>query len=247
MDDASAKAVKILVVDDDDSILRAIQVLLEREHYRTLLARGGAEALEMVRDGLPQLVILDLSMPGITGLDVCRELRTWYQAPILVLSGYSEEQLVIQALDVGADDYLTKPFRSQELLARIRALLRRAARYEEPQPKITAGDLVVDFSGRRVIRAGNDIELTRTEFEILAHLVRNSESVVTLEAILDHVWGPHHGDYTQTLRVHIGHIRKKLESAPAEPRFLLTVPGVGYRFQIRAAEPGGQAAVSTAG
>jgi two-component system KDP operon response regulator KdpE len=223
-------AARILVVDDDEGVQRFVGSILRRNGYAVLRADDGQTAIAQAIDQSPQLVILDLSLPVIGGLDVCRQLRTWYQAPILVLSAYGEENLIVRALDLGADDYLTKPFRPGEMLARIRAMLRRAAHQPSSKSSLRAGNLKLDLARRRVIRAGEEITLTRTEFDVLAYLARHIDRVVASEMILQEVWGPHHGQYEQTLRVHIGHIRKKIEPDPATPRYILTEPGVGYRL-----------------
>ena len=182
----------------------------------------------------PHLIILDLLLPGPSGLDVCRELRTWYKGPILILSGYGEEEVIVSALDLGADDYITKPFRVVELLARVRALLRRVAKQPVPGAVRKIGELELNLARRRLTRKGVEISLTRTEFDIVACLIENLDWVVTSKMILETVWGPHHGEYNQTLRVHIGHIRKKIEPDPSRPCYVLTEPGVGYRFSIPA-------------
>jgi len=178
------------------------------------------------------MVILDLSMPGMGGLDACKELRAWYAGPILVLSVRSGDADKISALDLGADDYLTKPFSAGELLARVRALLRRASGVPASPPVISAGEIEIDIAQRRVTRAGEELDLTRTEFDILAYLAQNADRVVTSKMILEHVWGPEYGEDTQTLRVHISHLRRKIEPHPSVPRYILTEPGVGFRFAL---------------
>jgi two-component system KDP operon response regulator KdpE len=228
---------RILVVDDDEGVQRFVGTILRRNGYSVLRADDGQAAIAQAIEQSPQLVILDLSLPVISGLDVCRQLRTWYHAPILVLSAYGEENLIVRALDLGVDDYLTKPFRPGELLARIRALLRRSVHQQPSKSSLRAGDLKLDLARRRVVRAGEEITLTRTEFDVLAYLARHLDRVVASEMILQEVWGPHHGQYEQTLRVHIGHIRKKIEQNPANPRYILTEPGVGYRLTVPAKEP----------
>jgi two-component system KDP operon response regulator KdpE len=227
-------AARILVVDDDEGVQRFVGTILRRNGYAVLRADDGQAAIAAAIDQSPHLVILDLSLPVVSGLDVCRQLRTWYQAPVLVLSAYGEENLMVRALDLGADDYLTKPFRPGEMLARIRALLRRSARQPAGKTSLRAGDLKLDLARRRVVRAGQDIVLTRTEFDVLAFLARHLDRVVASGMILQEVWGPHHGQYEQTLRVHIGHIRKKIEPDPANPRYIITEPGVGYRLTVPA-------------
>ena len=226
------KHMKILVVDDEEQIRRALKSILNARHYEVILASNGEEGLDLAIDHSPDLVILDLSMPDMSGLEVCKELRTWYNGPILVLSVRSGDADKIDALDFGADDYLTKPFSAGELLARVRALLRRASGVPAAQPVISAGDIEIDIAQRRVTRAGKEIDLTKTEFEILAYLAQNADRVVTSKMILEHVWGPEYGEDTQTLRVHVSHLRKKIEPHPAVPRHILTEPGVGFRFAI---------------
>ena len=174
--------------------------------------------------------MLDLALPDRSGIEVCRELRTWMTAPILVLSVRANEADKIEALDEGADDYLTKPFSAGELLARIRALLRRAAALTTPPPVVTSGDLEIDIARRRVTRAGEEIALTPTEFDILAYLARNAGLVVTQKMILEKVWGPEWVEDAQTLRVHVSNLRKKIEPRPGGPRYIITEPGVGFRF-----------------
>jgi two-component system KDP operon response regulator KdpE len=227
---APEKPAKILVVDDEAQIRRALGSILSTRGYKAIFASDGSEGLDLAIDQNPDLVILDLAMPGMEGLDVCRELRTWYTAPILVLSVRGSDADKIAALDMGADDYVTKPFSAGELLARVRALLRRASGQAASRPVITAGDLEIDIAQRRVRRAGQEVELTRIEFDILAFLAQNADCVVTSKMILEKVWGPEYGDDTQTLRVHISHLRKKIEPHPSVPRYILTEPGVGFRF-----------------
>lgn len=226
------KTHKILVIDDEEQIRRALKSILSVRHYEVILAAGGEDGLDLAIDHTPDLVILDLSMPGMSGLEVCKDLRTWYSGPILVLSVRSGEADKIAALDLGADDYLTKPFSAGELLARIRALLRRSSGHAAQPPVISAGDIEIDIARRRVTRAGQEIDLTRTEFEILAYLAQNADCVVTSKMILEHVWGPEYGEDTQTLRVHVSHLRKKIEPHPSVPRYILTEAGVGFRFCI---------------
>ncbi len=227
---APENPVKILVVDDEAQIRRALGSILSTRGYQVTFAADGSEGLDLAIDQNPDLVILDLAMPGLGGLEVCRELRTWYTAPILVLSVRGSEADKIAALDMGADDYVTKPFSAGELLARVRALLRRASGQAASRPLITAGDLEIDIAQRRVKRGEREIELTRTEFDILAYLAQNADCVVTSRMILEKVWGPEYGEDTQTLRVHISHLRKKIEPHPSVPHHILTEPGVGFRF-----------------
>jgi two-component system KDP operon response regulator KdpE len=221
---------RILVVDDEEQIRRALKSILSTRGYHLEMAATAEEALLKAIDAPPDLVILDLALPDRSGIEVCRELRTWMSAPILVLSVRANEADKIEALDEGADDYLTKPFSAGELLARIRALLRRAAALTSPPPVITSGDLEIDIARRRVTRAGEEIALTPTEFDILAYLARNAGLVVTQRMILEQVWGPEWVEDAQTLRVHVSNLRKKIEPHPGGPRYIITEPGVGFRF-----------------
>lgn len=229
---APEKPARILVVDDEEQIRRALKSILSARKYDVVLASNGEEAIDLAIDENPDMIILDMSMPVMDGLQVCREIRSWYSQPILVLSVRSSEADKITALDAGADDYLTKPFSAGELLARVRAQLRRAASAVTPIPSVTVDDLEIDIAHRRVRRAGAEIELTRLEFDILAYLAQNADCVMSSKMILQKVWGPEYGDDTQTLRVHISHLRRKIEPHPAVPRYILTEPGVGFRFAV---------------
>lgn len=226
---APVKPVRILVVDDEECIQRLLKSILMRRSYQVQLASNGDEALDSAVERTPDLVILDLALPGMSGLELCRELRLWLSVPILVLSGRGDEGMKIAALDQGADDYITKPFAAGELLARIRALLRRASGPPAPEPVLSSGGLKIDLARRQVFRRDQEIRLTRTEFDILACLARNAGCVVTSKMLLEKVWGMECGD-AQTLRVHVGHLRKKIEQDPSVPRFILTEPGIGYRY-----------------
>lgn len=235
---AAESIVRILIVDDEEQIRRALRAILHPRGYELVFAENGQEALVRAVDLPPDLVILDLTLPDLDGIDVCRELRSWMTAPILVLSVRSSEQDKIAALDEGADDYLTKPFSAGELLARIRALLRRAASVDGPPPLISIGDLVVDLARRRVTQTGDEVPLTRTEFDILALLARNVDCVVTQRQILQTVWGPEWVHDAQPLRVHVSHLRKKLGRGP-EHHYIVTEPGVGFRLSAPSREGGG--------
>jgi two-component system KDP operon response regulator KdpE len=221
---------KILVVDDDVQIRRALRNALSARGYEVVLAAGKEEALEAAAVELPRMVILDLGLPDGSGIDVCKELRTWSKMPILVLSVYDRPQDKVAALDMGADDYLTKPFDTSELLARIRSHLRRADNAPAAEPIYEFDGLRVDLSRRQVTRDGEPVHLTRTEFALLQYLVQNAERVVTYSLLLEHVWGNTGSGDTQTLRVHVGNLRRKVERVPEQPRHIITEAGVGYRF-----------------
>jgi two-component system KDP operon response regulator KdpE len=222
----------ILVIDDEAQIRRALKSILTARQYQVRLATNGEEALDMAIAQPPDLIMLDLSMPGMSGLDVCRELRAWYAGPILILSVRGRESDKVAALDLGADDYLTKPFATNELLARIRALLRRSSGQATPPPIVEAGALTIDLAHRLVTRDGEPVALTPTEYDILAYLAQNANRVVTTSMLLAQVWGAEPGDDTQSLRAHISHLRKKIEPQPSAPRYLITEPGVGFRFLL---------------
>lgn len=219
----------VLVIDDEEQIQRALSSVLQARHYRVEVAGSAEEGLELTAEHTPDLIILDLTLPGMSGLEACGELRTWYHGPILVLSVRDADEDKIAALDLGADDYLTKPFSTGELLARVRALLRRVAGADASIGKFVSGDLEVDFGRRQVTVAGEVVKLTRIEFDILALLVRHAGRVVTSRMLIDSVWGPEYAADTTSLRVHVSHLRQKIEAGPV-PRRIITEPGVGFRF-----------------
>jgi two-component system KDP operon response regulator KdpE len=209
-----------------------LKVVLSREAYEVKVASSGNEALEVAREHPPSLVILALRLPELNGLEVCRQLRAWSKAPILVLTDIKEDETKVEVLDLGADDYVTKPFASGELLARMRALLRRSASPMILQSTIHAGDIEVDLAQREVRIAGKIKRLTRTEFDIVAFLAQNAGAVVDSSVIINKVWGSEYFAGPETLRVHVAHLRKKIEPQPALPRYIITEPGVGYRLRI---------------
>ncbi len=223
----------VLVVDDEPEIRKTVAASLQAQGYTVHTAANGEEALRLAAITPPDLVILDLMMPVLDGMETCRRLRAWTDVPILVLSARSEEPQKIRALDLGADDYLTKPFGMGELTARIRASLRRhrAARPAET-PVFTAGGLVVDYARRLAFKDSHELKLTPHEYEILRFMTQNAERVLTHRQVLAAVWGPEDVEETQYLRVHVSHLRQKIEDNPARPRFIVTEPGVGYRFRI---------------
>jgi two-component system, OmpR family, KDP operon response regulator KdpE len=223
---------RILVVDDEPQILRSLRTTLASHGYEVQTAATGEEALAAVDGRLPDLVVLDLVLPGLSGLEVCRRLRARSSLPILVLSARGDERDKVAALDLGADDYLTKPFGVNELLARIRAALRRAVGARGPSAVVEAGALRVDFDRRQVTLDGAEVRLTPTEFDLLKVLVANAGRVLTHGYLLRTVWGPEYEGESQLLRVFIGQLRRKVERDPSRPQHILTDPGVGYRFRI---------------
>ena len=225
----------ILVVDDEPEIRRAVQAGLTAQGYEVRTAADGEEALRLATLAVPDLVILDLMMPGMDGLEVCRRLRAWGDFPILVLSVRTQERQKVTALDMGADDYLTKPFGMDELTARIRAALRRHRRARPADaPTFVAGNLTLDYARRLAFKGDQELRLTPLEYEILRFLTQNADRVVTHRQVLAAVWGPEDVEETQYLRVHVGHLRRKIEENPSRPRLIVTEPGVGYRFKIPA-------------
>ena len=220
---------KVLLVDDDATLRRTLGIGLRAEGHEVLLAADGRTALQALREDRPDVVVLDLGLPDLSGVDVLRQLRSWSTTPVVVLSARAESTEKVQALDLGADDYVTKPFGMEELLARVRAAARRAG---SDVPVLEAGDLVVDLPARRVTKAGEVIRLTPTEWGILELLVRSPGRLVSQQDLLHEVWGPSYGKETNYLRVYVGGLRKKLEDDPASPRHLITEPGMGYRFEV---------------
>jgi two-component system KDP operon response regulator KdpE len=224
---------KILVVDDEPQIRRMMRATLTGSGHQVDEARTGEEALEKFRAFLPDLVLLDLNMPGMGGLETCRELRNGSDVPIIILTVRNAEKEKVEALDAGADDYVCKPFGMQELMARIRAALRRAPGLAESGPhSFASGDLEIDFDNRRVRVNEKSVRLTPKEFELLRHLVSRGGKPVPHRELLQAVWGPDYGDETDYLRVFINHLRKKIEPDPARHKYVITEPWVGYRFAV---------------
>jgi two-component system, OmpR family, KDP operon response regulator KdpE len=221
--------VKVLIADDDPQILRALRITLAARGYEVFTASNGNAALNAAIEHHPDLVVLDLGMPGLTGTEVIEALRGWTQIPILVVSGRSESLDKVDALDAGADDYVTKPFAADELLARIRALSRRTPATAE-ESSIRFGDVVVDLAAHIVTRAGAPVRLTPTEWHLLEVLIHNRDRLVTRETLLREVWGPQYTTDTGYLRLYFAQLRKKLEPVPSAPRYLITESGMGYRF-----------------
>ncbi len=249
---------RVLVVDDEPQIVRALRINLRARHYEVFTAQSGAQALAEAAHHPPDLVILDLGLPDIDGVEVIDGLRGWTDAPIIVLSGRADSTDKVEALDAGADDYVTKPFGMDELLARMRAALRRSTA-EPEEPQVRLGDLTIDLAAKRVIRgvpasagaaapgpAGSapaagagegpgggqsDVRLTPTEWHLLEVLLRHPGKLLSQRQLLQEVWGPGYADATGNLRLYMAQLRRKLEPDPARPRWLLTEPGMGYRFQ----------------
>ncbi len=221
---------RILVVDDEPQIRRSLQINLESRGYSVTTAKNGVEALESCANRIPDVIIIDLLLPDITGVEVTKRLREYATVPIIVLSAIEDETQKVTALEMGADDYVTKPFGMEELLARIRSVLRRAAGAHGLQPVFTAGPLSINFDRREVRLEQALIKLTPTEYDLLKYMIDHAGKVLTHRMLLAAVWGPAYVDQAQYLRVFIGQLRKKLETNPARPRFILTDPGVGYRF-----------------
>ena len=219
---------RVLVVDDEPQILRALQTTLRGAGYEVEIAASGEDALAKAAARSPEAVILDLVLPGQSGIDVCRELRQWTQIPIVILSAVGEEREKVAALDAGADDYVTKPFGVDELLARLRAALRRAAPVGEPV--IEVGDLTIDLEKHAVFRNGEPVQLTPREFGMLRLFAQNEGKLLTHGTILREVWGPAYQTESHYLHVYISQLRRKIEPDPTRPRHLLTEPGVGYRL-----------------
>ena len=219
----------ILIIDDDPQLLRALRVNLTARGYDVLTAEAGATGLTLASRHRPDLVIVDLGLPDIDGVAVVEGIRGWSTTPIVVLSARQSETIKVDALDAGADDYVTKPFGMDELLARIRAALRRAGPSAE-LPVIATDTFTVDLASRRVVTPNGDIRLTPTEWHLLEALARSPGRLVTHRQLLQEVWGPQYITETNYLRVHMANLRRKLEPDPARPRYLITDPGVGYRF-----------------
>ena len=226
---------KILIADDDPQLLRALRITLTAKGYEIITAADGEEAISLAADERPDVLLLDLGMPRFDGLDVIHAIRGWSDAPILVVSGRTGAGDKVEALDAGADDYVTKPFLVEELLARIRALTRRIPE-QEASPVVTFGQVTVDLSARIVTDTSSgrpvQVRLTPTEWQVLELLIRNAGKLVTRQTLLTHIWGFEQAKDTGYLRLYLSQLRKKLEPDPANPRYLLTESGMGYRLQL---------------
>jgi two-component system KDP operon response regulator KdpE len=220
---------RILIVDDEPQIRRALRTALAGHGYDVEVADNGETALTILPTWQPDALVLDIVMPGIDGIEVLRQTRTWSEVPVIVLSARGDERDKVQALDLGADDYLTKPFGMDELLARVRAILRR--RGESQESLLRFGDIEIDLTRRVVTKAGGEVHLTPTEYDLLRVLAVNAGKVLTHRQLLERVWGAYAADNSQQLRVYINYLRRKLEDDPASPRWIVTDPGVGYRLK----------------
>jgi two-component system, OmpR family, KDP operon response regulator KdpE len=220
---------KVLLVDDDDTLRQTLGIGLRAAGHEVLVAGDGRTALQSADEDRPDVIVLDLGLPDLSGFDVLRRVRAWSTVPVVVLSARAESAEKVEALDLGADDYVTKPFGMEELLARVRAAARRAG---SDVPVLPTGYLVIDLPARRVSRRGEVVRLTPTEWGLLEMLVRTPGRLVSQQDLLHEVWGPAYGRETNYLRVYVGGLRKKLEDDPSAPRHLITEPGMGYRFEV---------------
>jgi two-component system KDP operon response regulator KdpE len=221
---------RILVVDDETQITRVLRTSLSAQHYDVRVANDGEMALEVMKDWTPHLVITDLAMPNIDGVELCRRIRQSSEIPIIVLSVRGQDRVKVEALDAGANDYVTKPFSMNELLARVRAHLRNLVPQEQKARLLEAGDFRIDLDARQVMVRGREIRLTPKEFDILIYLAQRAGKVVNHRALLAAVWGSNSTEQPEYLRVFVGQLRKKIETDPSNPKYLLTEPWVGYRF-----------------
>lgn len=226
-----SNAPHILVIDDEPQIQRAIRTILTEKGFRVTTASRGEDGLNLAATHTPDLIILDLGLPDMDGVEVCMRLREWTQTPVIILSVRDSERDKVAALDMGADDYLTKPFGIEELLARVRVALRHAGNRKEEQNKVVkAGPITIDLVWHIVKRGEEEIKLTGIEYKLLAYLAANHHRVLTHQSILSQVWGPEDADHIEYLRVYMRQLRKKLEEDPERPKYILTEPGIGYRF-----------------
>ena len=221
---------KILVIDDEPQILRVLGRSLSLHRFDVRSATDGKTALDLFRAWVPDLVITDLSMPLMDGLKLCREIRKISEVPIIILSVKGEENMKVEALDEGADDYITKPFSINELMARVRAALRRAPEEKAEELRFEIGDFLIDLPAHQAFVRGEEIHLTPKEFELLVYLIKNNGKILTHRTLLGAIWGGNYTEQTEYLRVFLGNLRKKIEINPSEPQYILTEPWIGYRF-----------------
>lgn len=222
---------RILIVDDEPGVITTLKVALEANGFGTLTALNGNEALKIMDKELPDLMILDIIMPEMDGFEVCRHVRQWSDIPIIMLSARQSEEDKVQCLNLGSDDYISKPFSIRELIARVKAVLRRTTGTTPSEPTFTCERMTIDFTKRRVTLDGNELRLTPTEYSLLQELVLNADKVLTHTQLLRMVWGPEYGQEKEYLRVFIQRLRSKLEHDPSQPKHIITLPGIGYKFQ----------------
>ncbi len=225
---------RILIVDDDIGVLKSVRANLQAKDCETLTAVDGTEALQVIEREFPDLIILDIMMPGIDGFEVCRQVREWSQIPIIMLSARHDVEEKAKCLNSGADDYITKPFGVNELIARVKAILRRTQDTGTVlnTPSFTSGSLKINFIGRQVTVSGDEVKLTPTEYSLLQELTLGAGKVFSHATLLGRVWGPEYAEEREYLRVFIGRLRKEIEEDPSKPKHIITIPGVGYRFQL---------------
>lgn len=227
-----AEGLNVLIVEDEPDFQSLMQTILHEAGYQTELSDNGTEAIDLLQMSPYDLVLLDWNLPGVQGIEVCRNVRRWSNVPILMVTSHTSMQELITALDAGCDDYITKPFKSDELLARMRAALRRKEAFvEEERDQISSGGILINFDSQEVWSHGKHVELTPTEFDLFAYLARNEGQVLTYDQLLDHLYGPDEARKRHDLFVHISRLRKKLEPDPEEPRYIMTRWGVGYMFK----------------
>jgi two-component system KDP operon response regulator KdpE len=231
---------KILIADNDPAIRRFVRANLEARNYETLMAMDGAEAIKVIEKDLPDLIIMDILLPSIDGLEVLRLLRQWSQIPVIMLSARTDEQYKLKCLDLGGDDYLNKPFGLEELMARVKNILRRleSSISGHSRSSFSCGELEIKFGEGRVTVSDHEIKLTPTEYSLLQELALNAEKVLTHSILLNKVWGPEYGQEREYLRVFVGRLRKKLEPNPHKPNYIVTVPWVGYKLSSSVEDPG---------
>ena len=229
------RRLRALVVDDELGVMKLLRSNLQAEGYDVLTALDGSEAIQVIEKEVLDLIILDIIMPSMDGFEVCRQIREWSQIPIIMLSALDDEMDKVKCLDLGADDYLTKPFGTQELMARVRSVVRRteSARVVAPQPTFISGDLKVNFAKRMVTVADREVKLTPTEYCLLKELVVNAGKVLTHAYLLRRAWGTEYMEEYEYLYVFTGRLRHKIEPDPSNPKYITTVPGIGYRFEMR--------------
>ncbi|GJL62026.1 MAG: DNA-binding response regulator [Nitrospirales bacterium] len=228
------KGARILVVDDEREIRRCLELSLEERGFTVIAAESGERALDLLQQRPADVAIIDLLLPGMDGLELTQKIRIRSTIPIIFLSAIGDDKIKVEALEYGADDYVTKPFSTEEVIARIRSVLRRVVGSKDINPVLTFSDLEIDFERRALRLSGEPIKLTPMEYELLKYMVQNAGRVLTRRMLLSAVWGPGHEDDTQSLRVLVRQLRKKIEKTPAKPRFILTDLGVGYRFNAEA-------------